>query len=189
MVGVPALGWPQWLADSMDLSYTRYGRGGATSSQIVADLLPRVRGRYVVGVFNMGTNDVLSGWDAGVFEQNVRKTAEALAVACDRVLVLTVPVSAEATAIVRRVAAETGAVVVDADVRGARLLKADGVHPTALGHLAIADRAAEGLDAQLPSLSAVRQGKGRLPVRHYASHAAGLARHAAAKAAKRMLRR
>jgi len=189
MAGVPALGWPQWLADSMDLSYTRYGQGGATSTAIVDDLLPKVRGRYAVGVFNMGTNDALSSWDASVFEQNARKTAENLGACCDRVVVLTVPTSPEATAIIRRVAAECGALVVDATVAGPRLLKADGIHPTALGHLVIADRAAESLGTPLPSAAAVNHGRGKLGVRYYFDYLTGRARYAAIKATKRALRR
>jgi lysophospholipase L1-like esterase len=189
MAGVPALGWPQWLADAMDLSYTRYGKGGATSSVIVTDLLPLVRGRYAVGVFNMGTNDALSGWDALAFEQNFRKAAEALTSCCDRVLALTVPVSAEATGIVRRVAAECGVLVVDAELSGPRLLKPDSVHPTALGHLAIADRAAEALGAPIPSAVAVDQGRGKLGLTYGMGYVAGVARNAAVKAAKRTLRR
>lgn len=189
MAGVPALGWPQWLADAMDLSYTRYGKGGATSSVIVEDLLPLVRGRYAVGVFNMGTNDAISGWDASVFEQNFRKAAETLTACCDRVLALTVPASAEATGIVRRVAAESGVTVVDADVSGPRLLKPDGVHPTALGHLTIADRAAEALGAPLPSALTRDSGQGRLGLGYALSYGAGVALAASKRAVKGLIRR
>ncbi|KQR05986.1 SGNH/GDSL hydrolase family protein [Arthrobacter sp. Leaf145] len=189
MAGVPALGWPQWLADSLGLSYTRYGLGGATSSMIVDQLLPKVRRRYAVGVLNMGTNDALGKWDATVFEQNFGLAAETLVSYCDRVLALTVPVSEEATEIVRRLAADLGVLVVDAEVRGPRLLKPDGVHPTALGHLAIADRAAEALDAQLPSESAVQRGQGRLGPGYHLSYAVGSSRSAMRKVAKLALRR
>ncbi|WP_410007927.1 SGNH/GDSL hydrolase family protein [Paenarthrobacter sp. JL.01a] len=189
MAGVPALGWPQWLADSLGLSYTRYGLGGATSSVIVDKLLPRVRTRYAVGVLNMGTNDALGKWDATVFEQNFGLAAETLVSHCDKVLALTVPVSAEATEIIRRVAADLGVLVIDAEVRGPRLLKPDGVHPTALGHLAIADRAAEALGAQLPSGSAVQQGQGRLGAGYHLGYAVGSSRSAMRKVAKLALRR
>lgn len=188
MAGVPALGWGQWLAEAMDLPYTRYGRGGATSSVVVNELLPRVHGQYVVGVFNMGTNDAINGWDADVFEQNFHKTAEALTAACDRVLALTVPVSAEATAIVSRVAAEIGVSVIDADLSGPRLLKPDGVHPTALGHLAIADRAASALGAPLPSLSAVNKGQGRVGVRFWGNYTIDVGLAFAKRTAKKLAR-
>lgn len=186
MAGVPALGWPQWLADAMDLSYTRYGKGGATSSEIVAELLPRVRGRYLVGVFNMGTNDALGTWDAELFEQNFGKTAEKLTLACDRVLALTVPASPEATTIVRRVASAYGVLVIDADVAGPRLMKPDGVHPTALGHLAIADRAAEVLGVSQPSALAREGGRGKLGIGYQAVYATQSIEAAARRVARRL---
>src|SRR5690242_9751691 len=82
MAGVPSLSWAQWLASAMDLSFTRYARGGATSQEIVAELLPQVRDRYAIGVFNMGTNDVIQG-DATSLEANVRLAAEGLSARCD----------------------------------------------------------------------------------------------------------
>ena len=188
MAGVPALSWAQWLADAMDLSYTRYARGGATSSEIVADLLPRVRGRYAVGVFNMGTNDALKGLEVDLFESNVRTTAKTLADVCNRVVVLTVPISAEATRVIEKVAAETGAIVVDSTVRSLRLLTPDGVHPTTLGHLAIADRAAIALGAPLPSALARNGGRGRLGAAYRFRYAVGVARSAAKQAVKRAIR-
>lgn len=162
MAGVPALGWAQWLADAMDLSYTRYGKGGATSSYIVEELLPRVRGRYTVGAFNMGTNDALGVWDASVFRANVEKAATTLTAACDRVVVLTVPASEAATLVIREVADQYGVLVIDARLSGPKLLTADGVHPTALGHLEIADRVASELGVPRPSLLAVQEGRGRV---------------------------
>jgi lysophospholipase L1-like esterase len=170
MAGVPALGWPQWLADAMDLSYTRYGRGGATSSTIVDELLPLVRQRYDIGVFNMGTNDAIGKWDASGFEQNFRKAAETLTERCEVVVVLTVPVSAEATEIVRLVAEQNGILVVDADLRGRRFLKPDGVHPTALGHLELADRAAAAIGSAPPSALARNNGQGRLGFGYHAGY-------------------
>ncbi|GAB14350.1 hypothetical protein ARGLB_064_01130 [Arthrobacter globiformis NBRC 12137] len=186
MAGVPALGWPQWLADALDLSYTRYGRGGATSSAIVEQLIPLVRKRYAVGVFNMGTNDAIGQWDAGRFESNFRQAARTLTAACDQVVALTVPVSQEATDIVHRVSSECGIIVVDADVRGARLLKPDGVHPTALGHLAIADRAASALGAPRPSAMARNDGKGRVGVRYSVEYALGRLVQALRQVARRI---
>lgn len=172
MVGVPALGWPQWLADAMDLSYTRYGLGGADSTKIVNELLPKVRGHYAVGVFDMGTNDAFQSWDAERFEKNLRRAGDVMTDACERVVVLTVPYSAEATAIVRAVAPEYGFVVVDAEVRGPRLLKPDGIHPTALGQLEIADRAAIALEAPSPKLLAKNSGEGRLAPPYYIQYGA-----------------
>jgi lysophospholipase L1-like esterase len=179
MAGVPALGWPQWLADAMDLSYTRYGLGGADSTRIVNELLPRVRGRYAVGVFDMGTNDAFVSLDVDLLEKNLRRAAEVLTAACGRVVVLTVPTSPEATDIVRAVAAAYGLIVVDADVRGTRLLKPDGIHPSALGHLEIAARAAEALGAPSPKLLAKNRGEGALGAGYWFSYAADTCKQAA----------
>lgn len=189
MAGVPALGWPQWLADAMDLSYTRYGLGGADSTRIVNELLPKVRGRYAVGVFNMGTNDAYVSWDAARFEKNLRRAADVLTAACDRVAVLTVPYSAEATTIVRAVAAEYGLTVVDGDVRGPRFMKPDGIHPTALGHLEIAERAAEALNAPSPKSLAKNNGEGTLGAGYWAAYAADTCKQTVKSAARKVLRR
>ncbi|MGR0159145.1 SGNH/GDSL hydrolase family protein [Paenarthrobacter nitroguajacolicus] len=188
MAGVPALGWPQWLADSMGFSYTRYGLGGATSSVIVEKMLPLVQKQYAVGVFNMGTNDALGKWDAALFEQNFGLTAETLSAHCGHVLALTVPASKVATSIVRELGAELGILVVDADVRGHRLLKPDGIHPTALGHLEIADRAAALLGAPLPSVLARNAGRGSVGVKYVTGHAAGRAFTAAKRVVRTMVR-
>lgn len=187
MGGVPALGWPQWLADAMDLSYTRYGRGGATSQVIVDELLPRVRGRYTVGAFNMGTNDAFHGLDVDRLEKNLIIAAETLSAVCDRVVVLTVAYSAEATRVVRSVAAEHGLIVVDADVSGPRLLKPDGIHPTALGHLEIAECAARALGAPSPKTLAKDSGEGRLGAPYYLQYGTEVIAQRA-KAALRRLR-
>ena len=188
MAGVPALGWPQWLADAMDLSYTRYGKGGATSSSIVQDLLPLVRSRYTVGVFSMGTNDAIKGLDALTFEQNIRKTAERLTAYCELVVALTVPMSAEATDILRRVAKDVGVVVVDADLRGRRLIKPDRVHPTALGHLVLADRVADALNAPSPSSLARDKGQGRTSLGYNMNYLVGQASEAAKGIARVVIR-
>lgn len=187
MVGVPALGWPQWLADAMDLSYTRYGRGGATSQVIADELLPRVRGRHSVGVLSMGTNDAFRGLDADVLEKNLTRAAETLTGHCDAVLVLTVAYSDAATLIVRAVAAETGMIVVDGKVSGPRLLKPDTIHPTALGHLEIAERAAQALRVPSPKLLAKDSGEGHLPPSYYLQYGAEVMAQRA-KSALRKLR-
>ncbi len=184
MAGVPALGWPQWLADAMDLSYTRYGLGGADSTRIVNELLPKVRGRYAVGVFNMGTNDTYQDWDAERFEKNLRRASDVMTAACERVAVLTVAYSAEATGIVRAVAAEYGLAVVDGDVRGPRLLKPDGIHPTALGHLEIAERASVALGAPSPRTLAKDGGKGALGAGYWAAYAADSLKQSAKRAVR-----
>lgn len=154
LAGVKGQSWARWVADAAGISYEQYAKGGLTSTQIVGKLLPKVTGCYEYGVLSMGTNDILTNWDAAAFRQNVEIAAARMAKACNRVVVLSVPISAEADSIVRDVASSVKAVVIDAEVRGRRLSRPDGIHPTALGYLEIADRAAAELGLPAPSLSA-----------------------------------
>lgn len=164
VAGVPGKSWAEWLADSANLPYSQYARGGATSSEIVDELLPSVTGRYEVGVFNMGTNDVLKGLDVGTLQSNVEKTAGVLVASCDRVLVLNVAISVEASAVIESVALEYGLTVIDSKLVGVLLFQADGVHPTAVGQLVIADRAAAALRVPAPSAAVVA---GRLNIAYF----------------------
>jgi lysophospholipase L1-like esterase len=188
MAGVPSWGWGQWLADAMGLSYTRYAKGGFTSSGIVAELLPLVVGTYDVGLFNMGTNDAYLGLDMGTFERNLDQVAEVMSSACSRVVVLTVPYSAEATWRVRAAAKRHDLIVVDGEVRGQRLLKADGIHPTALGQLEIAERAAHQLGAPSPRTLAKGGGDGSLSFGYSLGYATKLVRHRTRAAVKSVVK-
>ncbi|NSX38687.1 hypothetical protein HTS88_20095 [Pseudarthrobacter oxydans] len=154
LAGVKGQSWARWLADAAGISYEQYAKGGLTSYQIVERLLPKVVGNYDYGVFNMGTNDVLTSWDPIAFRDNAATAATRMAEACERVIVLSVPISSEADSIVRKVAIGVGATVIDGRVQGRRFSRPDGIHPTALGYLQIADRAAVELGLPKPSLSA-----------------------------------
>jgi lysophospholipase L1-like esterase len=169
LAGVPALSWAQWLAEAMDLSFTRYARGGARSGVVVDELLPRVRRRYRVGALSIGTNDVIHGLDLNAFRANVERAADALARSCDRVVVLSVPSSASVSRVIGEVAAIYGLTVVDAKIRSRRLMSGDGLHPNALGHLELADRAAEALGAAKPSIL-INRGPRRLGVIYWVRH-------------------
>lgn len=154
VAGVPGKSWARWVAEAAGIPYEQHAKGGLTSTQIVEQFLPKVTGQYDYGVFSMGTNDALTGFDAEAFRANVEKTSARMAEAARQVVILSVPYSAPADAIVREVAASYGAVVVDAKVSGPLLFRPDGIHPTAVGYLAIADRAADALGLPLPSLTA-----------------------------------
>lgn len=154
VAGIPGKSWARWVAEAANLPYEQHAKGGLTSTQIVEQFLPKVTGRYDYGVFGMGTNDVLTGWDAVVFRRNVETIAARMSEASTHVVMLSVPNSTEADAIIREVAARIGATVVDAKVSGPSLSRPDGLHPTALGYLSIADRAATQLSLPLPSLTA-----------------------------------
>ncbi|MBA2346949.1 MAG: hypothetical protein H0V81_01515, partial [Solirubrobacterales bacterium] len=164
VLGVDGRSWALWLAQAMDLPYTNYAVPGAVLGEVLGDQLPRVRRRYDLGLLYAGVNDVRSpGFDADAFTRDIAAAAAGLAQHADRLLLLTIPVDlgrpragakvATANAVIRRTAEEHGATVVALDdLAGERFLLPDAVHPTALGQLEIADRAARALDTSvLPS--------------------------------------
>ncbi len=171
------------------MPFTKYAKGGATSTFIVDQLLPRIHGKFSVGLLSMGTNDARIAWDAALFRANMQTAAASLAAMCDRVIVITVPASVEATAIIREVALEHGVIVVDGALKGVRLLRSDGVHPTALGYLTLADRAASALSAPSPFGLVFRSGQGRLGVQYVLEHYQLWVKHSTKQLIKRILGR
>jgi lysophospholipase L1-like esterase len=163
-LGVPMQSWAQWLAEALDLPFTKLARDGARTADVLAELVPRLAGPYDVGCLFVGVNDARSlDWNAAAFEHDLRAIASALAAASARMLVCTLPTDLgrppadpkprAANAIVRAAAAEHGATVVALDdLAGRTWMLPDAVHPTAVGELEIADRAASALGApRLPS--------------------------------------
>jgi lysophospholipase L1-like esterase len=172
--GEPALGvhpqsWAQWLAEALDAPFLKLATDGATAADVLAEQVPRLRAaagapgatRLALACVYVGVNDTRGvDWDAAAYERDLRAIVAAAREHVDRVLLCTVPRDlgrpraapkpAQASAIVRAVAAEEGegAVVVDLDdLAGPPLLLPDAVHPTALGQLEIATRAAAALRA------------------------------------------
>jgi lysophospholipase L1-like esterase len=163
-LGVPMQSWAQWLAEALELPFSKLALDGARAADVRRELVPRLSGPYEVGCLYAGINDARSlDWDAAGFERDLSAIAAALAACSERLLLCSLPAElghpraeskpAAASAIVRAVAAEHGAAVADLDdLAGARWLLPDAVHPTALGQLEIADRAARALGAaRLPS--------------------------------------
>ena len=117
-------------------------------------------------------------WDAAAFEVAYASVAAFLAERCDRVLLVTIPLDlgrpraggvAEGNAVILRVAASMGALVLDLRDFGARnLVMTDHVHPTAFGQVWIAERAlevlaADGMDVRVrPSTLITPGGRTRL---------------------------
>jgi lysophospholipase L1-like esterase len=162
--GVYPRSWAHWLAIALDLPYTGLASDGASAPDVVAEQVPRLAGGYDVGALFIGVNDVRStAWDPDAFAAAHAHALAALAGRSDRALALTIPLDlgrpraggkvATANAIIRRAAAEHGALVVDLDdLRPYTALLPDAVHPHAIGQLEIADRAARVLGApRLPS--------------------------------------
>jgi lysophospholipase L1-like esterase len=170
--GVPPRSWAQWLAEALDLPFHRLARPGASTQGIVDELLPRARGDYALACVGAGTNDVRSlDWDPRSFAAALERLLAGLDGRAARVCVATIPQRlgrppagpkvADVNRIVRSSAAAHGATVVDLDdFAGWRWLFPDAVHPTALGQLEIARRAAAalGLDVSPSALTSVQAG-------------------------------
>ncbi|MFW7414773.1 GDSL-type esterase/lipase family protein [Demequina sp. SO4-18] len=171
VAGVPGQSWARWAADAAGFEFEQYARGGATSSEIVRDLLPNVTGRYEFGVFNMGTNDAIKKLDLTALRENATAAALKMTAHCERVFTLSVPYSPDADAIIREVAEQHEIVVIDGALTGPRFFQPDFIHPTAVGQLELGDRLADSTGTPRPSLTAPQRGQGRLGVRYWIRYA------------------
>jgi lysophospholipase L1-like esterase len=158
--GVAMHSWALWLARSLGVPYTGYAVDGAGIAEVVAEQIPafcarssQPDGRYDVGCLYIGVNDVRAlDWDPRAYEVGLRTALSFVCARCDRTLALTAPLRLGLPSaghkvevlngIVERVAADLGALLLDLRAFGGRsLVMADRVHPTALGQVAIAERA------------------------------------------------
>jgi lysophospholipase L1-like esterase len=203
-LGVHAQSWAQWLAEALGLPFTKLAVDGALAADVLRDQAPRLEGPYDVGCLYAGVNDVrVPAFDPAAYERDLRAIAEALHRASERLVLCTIPVDLgrpraapkprTANAIIRRVAAEHGATVVALDdLAGAPWLLPDAVHPTAVGQLEIADRAARALGApRLPSTGVEmhdsRRARARFAARFGVMLAADLRRRAVERVHARSL--
>jgi lysophospholipase L1-like esterase len=173
--------WAQWLAEALDLPFHRLAQPGASTPWMAAELLPRARADYALACVHAGTNDVRSvDWDAAPYEAALARILDALAGRAERVCVATIPLDlgrpragpkvATLNAIVRRLAAERDVTVVPLDdLRGWRHLFPDAVHPTALGQLEIAERAAAALGLGPSPAAVAAPDMGRVGILRYAA--------------------
>jgi lysophospholipase L1-like esterase len=158
--GVALQSWALWVARATGLPFTSYAVDGAGARDVVDSQIPAFAarganpdGRYDIGCLYIGVNDVRAvDWDGRRFEVEYRAALSFLGARCERILAVTAPLDlgrpragtkvGELNAIIERAAAELGALVVDLRDFGARkLVMTDHVHPTALGQIAIAQRA------------------------------------------------
>ena len=164
--GVPCRSWALWLAEALDLPFTSRAVNGAVAADVLRTQLPAVRAEYDLGCVYAGVNDVRRpDFDPAAFDRDLGAVVSGLGRCCSRLLMLTLPLDlgrppagpkvAVANAVVRGVAADAGAAVgVLDDLGGWTLVLPDTVHPTALGQIEIADRAASALGApRRPSLA------------------------------------
>ena len=166
--GVALQSWALWTARGLGLPFTSYATDGARVEDVVRAQIPalaRADARYELGSLYIGVNDVRSvDWDASAFEPHFREALGFLRERCDRVLALTAPLDLgrpraghrvlELNAVIERVAAEAGDLVLDLRDFGARnRVMPDHVHPTAFGQIEIAERALRVLAADgLPTV-------------------------------------
>jgi lysophospholipase L1-like esterase len=162
--GIPLQSWALWVARALGLPFTSYAVDGATVSDVVRGQIPAwaARGadpgaRYELGCLYIGVNDVRSlDWNAAQFERHFTTALQFLGERCDRVLTVTAPLKLglpasgakvrELDDTIERVAGASGALVVDLRALHARnLVMADRVHLTALGQIALAERALAAL--------------------------------------------
>ena len=183
--GLGSQSWAQWLAQALELPFTKLAQDGSTARDVVEHQLPRLRGDYDLGCLYVGVNDARStGWDPGGYARDVDTILGALAARCQRTLVLTLPLrlgippaGADLPAVnatIRDVARRHGTVVADlSDFAGAAWVWADRVHATAGGQVELADRAARALGTTpLPSQVADPPRPDLAYWRHYAQRAA-----------------
>jgi lysophospholipase L1-like esterase len=199
-VGVTALSWAQWLARALDLPFTNYAYDGAIVAGVRRDQLPRVRLHYDLAVLYAGVNDVRADpFDPAAYERDLDAVAATLAARATRLLMLTLPLDlgrptcapkpVAANAAVRRVAAGHGATIAELeDFGGWTLVLPDIVHPTALGQLEIADRAARALGAAAPLPSELADAPAQVGMRYAPTHARALLRDVTRRARERIQR-
>ena len=197
-LGITPLSWAQWLAKALDLPYTSYAFNGATTAEVLREQLPRVRFEYDLATLYVGVNDVRSpSFDPAAYERDLDAVAAALAGRSARLLMLTLPEDlgrpssapkpGAANAAVRRVAAAHGAVVAElADFGGWTLVQPDVVHPTPLGQVEMADRAARALGSTMRPSDLVRDRRAH-DVRYAPAHARAVARYLARRARARVI--
>lgn len=213
MLGVRSWSWAQWLATALELPYTGLAEPGARVEDLVARQLPRLDGSigperagrpkpYAIGCLWIGVNDVRSpDFDAAAYGAGLRVAAGAVAAACERVVMPTIPLDlgrpragrakvTTANGLIAGEARRVGARLVGlSGLRGWRHVLPDAVHLTALGQLELADRAARALGGPAPSrlceVDATRAGALRYAL---TARAAAVARDGARRAAERLSR-
>jgi hypothetical protein len=152
------MSWAQWIAEALDIPYTRLATNGARAEDVLRAQVPRLRGPYDLACVWAGANNAMLRWDSDTFERALTSVVAAVREHTEVVVMPTIPLAlgrpnvrdavGEANAIIDRVAVGAGAVVVDlTDLRGWQLVAPDRVHLTAVGQLEVADRGAAALNS------------------------------------------
>jgi lysophospholipase L1-like esterase len=158
--GVALQSWALWMARGLGLPYSGYAVDGARVGDVLRDQLPAFK-RHAVGAQSVydvsclyiGVNDVRHlDWDAGLFAAEHHAALAQLLGRARRTLAVTAPLQLglprarakvrELNCVIEANARDLGVLIVDlSDFRARNHLMADRVHPTALGQVAIAERA------------------------------------------------
>lgn len=168
---LPSQSYARWVADALSVEAVVLADAGITSAQALDRFGAQITGRHDLGVVFVGVNDALAkAWQPDVFRDAHVELLRRVAGCSDVVATMTVPAYTgrmlvarrrvvEANDIIRKNAAEQGAVVVDlGDLAGRRLVWSDLIHPTSWGQVEIADRlaGAVGLEARPSDLAVGR---------------------------------
>jgi lysophospholipase L1-like esterase len=169
--------WGELLARTEGWPVTRHSARGARSWQVL-EQLPLLEGHhYAVGALTVGANDVLFDWDAERYDANLRAILKAMHSTCDRVLVQTFPRAFRrflgsspqrraavviADGLIQTAVTNLGGTIVDGSDLSGQLLRPDRVHPSVLGQMVLADRAAEVLGlSRRPSVTVLARAGAR----------------------------
>jgi lysophospholipase L1-like esterase len=163
--GVALQSWALWVARGLGLPYTGYAVDGADARHVVAWQIPAFESLtahpeagYDLGCLYIGVNDVRRpDFDVATFARDYAAALKFLAGRCRRTLTMTAPLDLgrpragakvdDLNAAIEAAAGERGTIVVDLrHLRSRGLVMADHVHPTALGQVAIAERALATLE-------------------------------------------
>jgi lysophospholipase L1-like esterase len=163
--GVALQSWALWTARGLGIPYSPYATDGARIADVLARQLPLFEriapetARYDIGCLYIGTNDVRTpGLQPERFEADFDRALAAIGQRCDRLITATIPLDMgrprnpelieQLNQGIERTAARHRALTLDLRSFGGRgVMMADHVHPTALGQVAIAERALDLLAA------------------------------------------
>jgi hypothetical protein len=148
--------WALWLAEALELPFTNLAFNGARSTDVLSYQVPRLRGPYELGTLNVGTNDLVTQpFDIVEFQRTLRAVVEAMGRHADRLLFLSIATDSGERKHRSRCDAVNDLFADLADEAGAPLVRIDDFvgwrlilpdrHPTAVGQLTIARRAADAL--------------------------------------------
>ncbi|HWF34181.1 MAG TPA: GDSL-type esterase/lipase family protein [Solirubrobacteraceae bacterium] len=158
--GVALQSWALWVARGLGLPYTSYAVDGADVHHVVEWQIPAFTSLtahpgagYELGCLYIGVNDVRRPeFDVAAFARDYGTALDFLTARCRRTMTMTAPLDlgrpragakvGDLNAAIEDAARERGVLVVDLrGLRSRNLVMADHVHPTALGQVAIAERA------------------------------------------------